>query len=130
MPDVDSMERADGELSLRVHGLEFARTAGGELLLGIDRRRKTSAAKRKELHRLAEELCRLRSADAADRRNPLYLRNPEAWLESEVRRSIEEIDARLRPAPFTGKCPPLPRSIAACSIWSRSNTAGVWRCSN
>ncbi len=105
MPGVDSMERADGELSLRVHGLEFARTAGGELLFGIDRRRKMSAAKRKELHRLAEELCRLRSADAADRRNPLYLRNPEAWLESEVRRSIEEIDARLRPSPVYGQVP-------------------------
>jgi len=105
VPGVDAVERADGEVSLRVRGLEFARTAGDQLLYGIDKRRQARSAKSNEIQRLAEELCRLRSADAADRRNPLYLRNPEAWLESEVRRSMEQIDARLRPSPIYGQVP-------------------------
>jgi hypothetical protein len=104
-PAVNTVERADGELSLRVHGLEFARTAGGELLSGIDQRRRTQSAKAGEIELLANELCRLRSADASDRINPLYLRSPEAWLESEVRNRIEEIDARLEPAPIYGQVP-------------------------
>jgi len=102
---VDTVERADGELSLREHGLEFARTAGAELLFGMDQRRRARSAKSGEIHLLAEELGRMRSADAADRMNPLYLRSPEAWLESRVRNRIEEIDARLEPAPIYGQVP-------------------------
>jgi hypothetical protein len=104
-PGVNTVERADGELSLRVRGLEFARTAGSELLSGMDQRRKARSARSGEIHLLAEELCRLRSADATDRMNPLYSRSPEAWLESEVRNRIEEIDARLLPAPIYGQVP-------------------------
>jgi len=92
LPDVETIERSDGELSYRVHGLEFARTAGSEPLSGFRKRR-------------AAELSRLRSADATDRRNPLYLRNPEAWLESQVRRHIREIDASLLPMPVYGQVP-------------------------
>jgi hypothetical protein len=51
------------------------------------------------------ELARLRSPDATDRRNPLYLRNPEAWLESQVRAHIQEIDASLLAAPIYGQVP-------------------------
>ena len=54
---------------------------------------------------MAEELSRFRSPDATDRQNPLYLRNPEAWLESQVRKQIEAIDARLLPAPIYGQVP-------------------------
>ena len=53
----------------------------------------------------ASELSRLRSVDAPDRRNPLYLRNPEAWLESQVRRHIQEIDSSLLPTPVYGQVP-------------------------
>ena len=42
---------------------------------------------------------------AADRQNPLYLRHPEAWLESQVRRGIEQIDANFYPAPVYGQVP-------------------------
>jgi hypothetical protein len=89
---VETIERNDGELSFRVHGLEFARTAGSELLAGLSRKR-------------AAELVRLRSPDAADRRNPLYRRNPEAWLESQVRTHLRDIDASLLPAPVYGQVP-------------------------
>jgi hypothetical protein len=47
----------------------------------------------------------MRAARAADRQNPLYLRHPEAWLESQVRRGIEQIDASLYPAPIYGQVP-------------------------
>ncbi len=91
-PEIETVDRNDGELSFRVHGLEFARTAGSELLAGLPRKR-------------AAELSRLRRPDAADRRNPLYRRNPEAWLESQVRCHIQEIDASLLPAPVYGQVP-------------------------
>jgi hypothetical protein len=92
-PGVETIERGDGELSFRVHGLEFARTTpGSPPLLGLRAKR-------------AAELARLRSPDAADRRNPLYLRNPEAWLESQVRAHIQQIDASLLPAPIYGQVP-------------------------
>ena len=105
LTEVNTIERADGDLSLRVNGLEFARSAGGDLLFGIDRRRKMQPGRAGEIHSLASELTRLRTAGAPDPRNPLYLRNPEAWLESVVRDHIEEIDARLLHAPIYGQVP-------------------------
>jgi len=102
IPEVETVERSDGELSFRVNGLEFARTAGSELLVGLDTKRPGSTA---DAVALARELSRMRSAAAADRRNPLYLRNPEAWLESQVRRHIQEIDASLGPTPVYGQVP-------------------------
>jgi hypothetical protein len=93
VPGAESIARSDGELSFRIHGLEFARTTTGpQRLVGLNAKR-------------AAELSRLRSPDAADRRNPLYLRNPEAWLESQVRAHIQEIDASLASAPIYGQVP-------------------------
>ena len=102
---VDMVERADGELSLAVHGVEFARTAGDALLFGIDGKRTAKAGNVAEIRRLASELTRLRSPAPVDVQNPLYLRNPEAWLESQVRNRIEAIDATLRPSPIYGQVP-------------------------
>jgi hypothetical protein len=101
-PAVETISRSDGELSFRVHGLEFARTAGPELLVGLQTRR---TGRVEEAALWPGELARLRSAAASDRKNPLYLKNPEAWLESEVRRQIREIDASLVPAPVYGQVP-------------------------
>lgn len=102
LPDVEAIDRADGELSYRVHGLEFARTAGPDLLVGLDSKRPGSMDAARTW---AAELTRLRSPDAPDPKNPLYLRNPEAWLESEVRNKIQEIDASLLPSPVYGQVP-------------------------
>ena len=102
---VETVDRADGELSLRVRGLEFARTAEGELLLGVDKKRKARSSRWREIGQLATELSHFRSPDAVDRLNPLYLRNREAWLESQVRSTIEEIDARLLAAPVYDQVP-------------------------
>jgi hypothetical protein len=83
LPGVETIDRPDGELSYSVHGLAFRRKSRSQLA----------------------ELSRLRSANATDRRNPLYLRNPEAWLESEVRAHIQEIDASLLATPIYGQVP-------------------------
>lgn len=101
-PEVETIERSDGELSFRVHGLEFARTAGSDLLAGLHSKRSAASS---VFATWAAELSRLRSANSTDRKNPLYLRNPEAWLESQVRRRILEIDASLLPAPVYGQVP-------------------------
>jgi len=105
LPGVEVVDRADGELSLRVRGLEFARTADGELLFGLERKRKARSSSCGEIRGLAVELSRLRCSDAVDRLNPLYLRNREAWLESQVRSAIEEIDATLLAAPIYDQVP-------------------------
>ena len=99
---VEAVMRPDVEYSLRVRGIEFARTAGKELLAGIYRK---SSRTLQEAVDVARNLARLRSADAIDRLNPLYLANPEAWLESEVRGQIEQLDATLHPAPLYGQVP-------------------------
>jgi hypothetical protein len=88
----EAVELGDGELSFRVHGLEFARTAGSEILMGLRQKR-------------LAELSRFRSPDSADRTNVLYRRNPEAWLESQVRNHIQEIAADLLPVPVYGQVP-------------------------
>lgn len=105
IPGVQIVDRPDGELSIRVRGLEFARTAGGEFLFGLEKKRAARSSSIAEIEQLARELARLRSSESADRLNPLYLRNPEAWLESQVRDAIENIDARLLPAPIYGQVP-------------------------
>jgi hypothetical protein len=91
-PEIETIHRADGELSFRVHGLEFARTSGQQLLAGLS-------------PKCAVELQRARSPDATDHRHRLYRQNPEAWLESQVRSHIREIDASLLPAPVYGQVP-------------------------
>jgi hypothetical protein len=105
VPGVESIERGDGELSLRVRGLEFARTTGGCLLAGLETKRETGASHVKEVEQMARNLARLRAPEARDRWNPLYLRNRELWLESQVRAELNEIDATLVPAPVYGQVP-------------------------
>jgi hypothetical protein len=102
---VDRRDKADGSVSLSIRGLEFARIAGGRLLFGIDHKHAGGEAHLPEVAALAGELARMRSASAADRSNPLYARNPEAWLEAEVRRNIETVDASLWPNPVYGQVP-------------------------
>jgi hypothetical protein len=105
IPGVERRARPDGSVSLAVRGLEFARTSGNTLLFGIDERHVAGEAQLAEIENLARGLARLRSADAADRVNPLYLRYPESWLESQVRRSASRLDAGIRDAPLYSQAP-------------------------
>ena len=100
--DVDCVEQSDGSVSLRIRGLEFGRSAGGRLWCGIGKKRPCSAA---TLTAMAEEIGRLRRADAEDRQHPLYSQYPEGWLESQVRANPRTLDASLRSAPIYGQVP-------------------------
>ena len=102
---VERRPRPDGSVSLAVRGLEFARTSGSTLLFGIDERHAAGAKQLPEIETLARGLARFRNATAADRTNPLYLRHPEAWLESQVRTSASRLDASIRDSPLYGQAP-------------------------
>jgi len=102
---VERRPRADGSVSLAVRGFEFARTSGPTLLFGIDDRHAAGSRQFPEIENLARGLARLRNAASADRANPLYLRHPEAWLESQIRTSVSRLDASIRDAPLYGQAP-------------------------
>ncbi|HSP69641.1 MAG TPA: hypothetical protein VLN48_18085, partial [Bryobacteraceae bacterium] len=102
---VDRRDRPDGSVSLTVRGLEFARSSGSTLLFGIDQKDSAGEKQLAEVEALARGIARLRHPSAADRSNPLYRRHPEAWLESQVRRSVQALDATIRAAPLYGQAP-------------------------
>lgn len=103
---VERRDRPDGSVSLAVRGLEFARVSGDELLFGFDRKHAAGGeAHILEAERIAEELARMRNFRAIDRANPLYVRHPEAWLESQVRAQVETLDAMIYPHPLYGQVP-------------------------
>jgi hypothetical protein len=86
--------------------LEFARATGGRLLFGIDQRHEAlSESNVAEIEELAKGLARLRHAERPGHGSPLYMRHPEAWLESQVRAEIETVDASLLPRPLYGQVP-------------------------
>jgi hypothetical protein len=103
---VERRDRPDGSVSLAVRGLEFARVVGDELLFGFDRKHAAGGeAHIAEAERIAQELARMRNFRALDRSNPIYMRHPEAWLESQVRAQIESVDAMIHPHPLYGQVP-------------------------
>ena len=103
---VERRNRPDGSVSFAVRGFEFARAAGNELVYGLERKRAVrSQAHLAELQEVARGLSRMRQPEAIDRRNPLYMRHSEAWLESQVRAELETIDATLYPSPVYGQVP-------------------------
>lgn len=105
LPHVERVVRSDGSLSLRVRGLQFARTSEGMLLFGLEKTAAAGESNLAEIERLAAELARLRSAEAADRENPLFRLQPEAWMESQLRSHLEDVDASLLPEPVYGQVP-------------------------
>lgn len=99
---VQQIRRPNGTVSLSLRGVEFARTSGMELLFGLERKHAGSLA---EAEGLASGLARMRRHDAEDRHNLLFLRHPEAWLESQIRANVPGIDGRLLPAPIYSQAP-------------------------
>jgi hypothetical protein len=100
--NVDRVEQSDGAVSLRIHGLEFGRSSNGRLSIGIGRKRPGSP---RTLAAMAGEIARLRNTTGEDRQHPLYLQKAEGWLESQVRKAAQTIDASLRPTPIYGQVP-------------------------
>jgi hypothetical protein len=105
LPGVECVPKQSGRVSLRVRGLEFAELAHGELLFGEPERVSARETQIHDIRRLVEELGRKRSAGASDREHALYRRFPEAWLESQVRRHIETLDASLLSQPIYDQVP-------------------------
>ncbi len=105
VPGVERRDHSDGAVSLAVAGLEFARASGGQLAFGLDSHRHTAGEPQiAEIEALAQGLTRMRNS-AAPHQSPLYARHPEAWLESQVRLHIEQLDARLLARPLYGQVP-------------------------
>jgi hypothetical protein len=104
LPDVERVPKHDGRVSLRVRGIEFAELADGEMIFGIGERRPAREHHAQEIERLVEELARARHP-LGDREHPLFRQYPEAWLESQVRAGVEEIDATLCSDPVYGQVP-------------------------
>ncbi len=103
--NVTRRDHADGSVSLAVHGMEFARAGNGRLLFGLDHKIEASTdANVAEIEALARGLAERRDA-GQDHVHPLYARNPEAWLESQVRGNVECIDATLLPQALYGQVP-------------------------
>jgi len=104
-PEVERVARYDGAVSLRVRGVEFAQVAESGARFGLAQRTAASARDVPEVERLARDLAQRRSPAAEDREHPLYRRNPEAWLESQVRAQIEQVYAPLESAPVYNQVP-------------------------
>ncbi len=113
LAEVEGVERRDhpdGQVSLAVNGLEFARANGERISFGLDGKhqiagdRHSCKLEARELEALARGLAERRTA-RTDHQHPLYLRSPEAWLESQVRRHIERVDATLLAHPLYGQVP-------------------------
>ena len=110
LPLIDGVERRprpDGSVSFAVRGLEFARLTKDGLKYGLEVRQSLTMDRQlQELTKLAEGLADRRKM-GADRAHPLYQRRPEAWLEWQVRKNLQEIDATLDPEPVYVQAPHL-----------------------
>ena len=116
MLGVDAVEQSDGSVRFQVRGLEFARWNaggnGGKFSCGIGKRRRASV---ETVIATARELLRVRTPDTEDRQHPLYTQQAEGWMEAQVRRDPQAIDATLHAAPIYGQVPfsaGLERSVA------------------
>lgn len=101
LPDVECVEHNHECVSLRVRGLEFARTSGNELLFGLQKRAVARESNLPEIERLAAELVKLRGQPGG----PLHQKDPEEWLASQVRSGLDVIDASLRAVPIYNQAP-------------------------
>jgi hypothetical protein len=99
VPGVEALAGTDGLISLRVRGLTFGQAGSGVLACGLGTQRPLTPERLPRALTLARELARFRSANAADRLNPLYRKYPESWLESQVRRDVRVVDPTLRTRP-------------------------------
>jgi hypothetical protein len=90
--DVQAFAGDDDVWSFRVRGLEFARWRAGRLELTMEGARLASLEDAEEW---AAALAVVRTADTEDRGHAWFRRNPEAWLEAQVRANLERIDSGL-----------------------------------
>ena len=110
LPFIETIEQNDHSRSFRVRGLEFARRGQNEFSFGFETKRAATTSHLAEIKELAALMNQLRSpelAAGAAQNGPLFKRNPERWLESQVRANLEALDAGLLPEPIYGQVPAL-----------------------
>jgi hypothetical protein len=102
---VEQRIQSGAEMAFRLHGLEFARVRMGyagqsfnrvqEITFGAGANETPLTEENAgELRELVARLFERREA-GGDKRDTLYRMQPERWLESELRRDVSLIDARL-----------------------------------
>lgn len=101
IPGVCAAGRADGSVSLRVMGIEFARAAGRDVRFGLSDRVSLGDHNLPQLRALAEGLIELRRDAGA----PMHAPHPEAWLEDIVRDRLALIDPAIEPGRCYGQAP-------------------------
>ncbi|MEO8725540.1 MAG: hypothetical protein ABI383_05400 [Acidobacteriaceae bacterium] len=119
-PDFDAVAVSSGELSFRMHGLEFARartTCGSgnslqvapanEITFGIGPNATTLKEENTALFRdMVGRVARSRGGNGANApKDPLWRMQPERWLESMVAAAVDKIDQRLSPARVYSQVP-------------------------
>ena len=103
--EVEQRIQSGAEMAFRLHGLEFARVRMGyagqsfnrvqEITFGAGANETPLTEENaNDLRELVERLFERREA-GGDKRDALYRMQPERWLESELRRDVSLIDARL-----------------------------------
>lgn len=101
----EAVPQTSGRVSLRIRGLEFAYFHSGRLWVGLETKRQSAPSNFAELLALAQQIAGVRHAGAPNRDHPLWRRAPERWLEYQVRRNIQQLDATLRPTPIYSEVP-------------------------
>ena len=97
---------ATQEVTLRFHGLEFARWRPGEMWFGLGERQEVLSPERwPVLEALVRRLETHRHALASDTKHRLYRAQPERWLETIVSADPGRVDARLDPRHIYSQVP-------------------------
>lgn len=115
VPEVELVVLGSNELAFRLYGLEFARarvatTPGSfqrneEIVFGSGAHETALTPESEPLFEdLMQRLRELRRADG-DKRQALWRMQPERWLESEVKRDVSLLDARLDPRDVYAQVP-------------------------
>ena len=99
-PWVEAAPQANGSLSLRVLGLEFAVARAREMVYGLQTETVVTRQNFGDVLKLVDQLAAFRNPNAADRNHPLYRADPERWLESQIRRNLQKLDPSLAGAPL------------------------------
>ncbi|MDA1315043.1 MAG: hypothetical protein O2968_17065 [Acidobacteria bacterium] len=102
---VETVQRPDGLLSLRVRGTPFATAGRGVMTYGLNQQTPVGPAGVDPALQLARGLARFRSHNPLDPRNAFYRGHPETWLESQVRRHVDVIEDGLGQRPLYGQVP-------------------------
>ncbi|MBV9437118.1 MAG: hypothetical protein JOZ44_13750 [Acidobacteria bacterium] len=114
VPECETVVLSSSELAFRLHGLEFARaqvatsesfTFGEQIVFGSCAHETVLSPESEPLFlELMQRVRRDRGPDG-DRRSPLWRMQPERWLESQTKRNVSALDARLDPAQVYAQVP-------------------------